>query len=77
MGKHFAGTVFADLDISRNFVSQSCTQQCAKKGASNFLGLVDFAVGTVSFTLCLPGKQVKFLRRCKIDFICTQGGLTS
>ena len=44
--------------------------QCAKKVVSDSPGLVDFAIGLVTFVLNLPNRQVLFLGQIQITEGC-------
>ena len=46
------------------------TNQCAKKVVSSGTGLLDFAVGLVTYVFNLPDGQVKFLREFKLPKNC-------
>ena len=45
-------------------------KQCAKKVASDSLGLVDFAIGLVNSVLNLPNGQVKYVEEFNLQKNC-------
>ena len=50
--------------------------QLAKKGVSDSLGLVDFAIRQVNLVLNLPDKQVTVFREFKLQKNCNQSYLS-
>ena len=50
--------------------------QLAKKGVSDSLGLVDFAIRQVNLVLNLPDKQVTVFREVKLQKNCNQSFLS-
>ena len=68
----YHGDLYSDLWKSDLYFRPVAYSQCVKKVLSDSPGLVDFAIGLVTFVLNLPEKQVLFFGKFKLQKDCNQ-----